>query len=154
MYDKKGFIIGLLSPPPKDIDLIQIDFETADITICDIFRNFNKLFPTNCRERYEIRNGNKVYAIICKSELINPLSGIIFIIGHDCELNTSSRNYLIMSINEADIDTEDKINRVNDAITDYMVSTIAEHIPEFEKFYCRYVYNDYEQIQDNMLIHD
>lgn len=148
MYDKKGFIISLLDPQPKDIDLIQLDMETADITICDIFRNFNKMFPENCMERYCIRNGEKVYAIICKSKLLEPLSGIIFIIGHKCNVNTSSRNYLIMSINEEDIDNENKINRVNDAITDYMVLTIAQHIPEFEKFYCRYVYNDYEQTEN------
>jgi hypothetical protein len=144
MFDKKAFILSLINPQPKDVDLIQLDMETADITICDIFRNFNKLFPMNCRERYEIRNGEKVYAILCKSKLLSPISGIIFIISHDCEINLSSKNYLIMSINEADIDTEDKIDRVNDAITDYMVSTIAKNIPEFEKFYCRYVYNDYE----------
>lgn len=144
MYDKKGFIMSLLDPSPDDIDLIQIDMETADITISDIFRNFNKLFPLNCRERYEIKNGKKAYAIICKSKLLNPLSGIIFIIGHKCQVNTESKNYLVMSINEGDIDTEDRINRVNDAITDYMIETVAKYIPNFEKFYCRYVYNDYE----------
>ena len=148
MYDKKGFILSLLDPQPKDVDIIQIDLETADITICDIFRNFNKIFPDNCMERYEIRNGEKVYAILCKSQLLNPLSGIIFIIGHKCNVNTSSRNYLIMSINENDIDTEDKINRVNDAITDYMIMTISKYLPEFDKFYCRYVYNDYEQVEN------
>lgn len=150
MYDKKGFILGLLNPQPKDIDLIQIDLDTDDITISDVFRNFNKLFPTNCRERYEIRNGYKVYAIICKSELLSPLTGIVFIIGHNCEANVTSRNYLVMSIDESAIETEDKINKLNDAITDYMLSTVVECIPDFEKFYCRYVYNDYEQIQDGV----
>ena len=148
MYDKKGFIKGLLSPPPDEIELIQLDLETADITICDIFRNFNKLLPANCRERYEIKNGKKVYAFICKSELLNPLSGIIFIIGHNCQVNTSSRNYVIMSINESDISDESRINKVNDAITEYMLATVATYIPEFEKFYCRYVYNDYEQVEN------
>lgn len=145
MYDKKAFILSLLTPQPKDIEIVQIDMETADITICDIFRNFNKLFPINCRERYDIKTGDKVYAIICKSELIAPLSGIIFIIGHGCEVNMSSKNYLIMSIDEANIDTEDKMNKVNDVITEYMISSISKYVPEFEKFYCRYVYNDYEE---------
>ena len=140
--------MSLLNPRPNDIDLIQLDMETADVTISDIFRNFNKLFPLNCRERYEIKNGKKAYVIICKSKLINPLSGIIFIIGHDCQVNTESRNYLVMSINESDIDTEAKINRVNNAITDYMIETVAKFIPEFEKFYCRYIYNDYEYIEE------
>ena len=150
MYDKKGFILGLLNPQPKDIDLIQIDLDTDDITISDVFRNFNKLFPTNCRERYEIRNGYKVYAIICKSELLSPLTGIVFIIGHNCEANVTSRNYLVMSIDESAIETEDRINKLNDAITDYMLSTVVECIPDFEKFYCRYVYNDYEQTQSGV----
>jgi hypothetical protein len=147
MYDKKGFILSLLKPQPKDIDLIQIDLDTDDVTISDIFRNFNKLFPANCRERYEIKNGYKVYAIICKSVLLSPLTGIVFIIGHNCEANVTSRNYLVMSIDESAIETEDKINKLNDAITDYMVSTIVDSLPDFEKFYCRYVYNDYEQTQ-------
>ena len=150
MYDKKGFILGLLNPQPKDIDLIQIDLDTDDITISDVFRNFNKLFPTNCRERYEIRNGYKVYAIICKSQLLSPLTGIVFIIGHNCEANVTSRNYLVMSIDESAIETEDKINKLNDAITDYMLSTVVECIPDFEKFYCRYEYNDYEQTQSGI----
>ena len=56
MYDKKAFIKGLLSPPPKDVEIIQIDLDTANITICDIFRNFNTLLTANSRERYEIKN--------------------------------------------------------------------------------------------------
>lgn len=153
MYDKKAFIKGLLSPPPKDVEIIQIDLDTANITICDIFRNFNTLLPANCRERYEIKNSYKVYAIICRSELLSPLSGLIFMIGNNLEVDASSRNYIIMAINESDIETEDKLNKVNDAITDFMAATIVDYIPDeqFKLFYCRYMYNAYEQSQDNEL---
>ena len=37
------------------------------------------------------------------------------------------------------------MNKVNDMITEYMIASVSKHIPEFEKFYCRYVYNDYEE---------
>lgn len=155
MYDKKGFIMGLLSPPPKDIEIAQIDFATTteDLTIADIFRNFNTLVPKNCRERYEIRNGYKAYTFICKSELLSPLTGLILIIGHNCEFMGSSRNYLIMTIDEANIDTEEKIYRVNESIIDYMNQAIREYIPEenYNLFYCKHLYNDYEQLRDNVI---
>lgn len=148
MHDKKAFLLSLMNPRPEAIELVQIDLDIADITLCDVLRNFNNLFPENCRARYEIRDGHKVYAIICKSDMLQPLNGIVILIGHDPTLNAECRNYLILSIDEMDITSEDKINRLNEGITKYMISTVAEHIPEFEKFYCRYMYNDYEETQE------
>lgn len=146
MHDKKAFLLSLMNPRPDSMELVQIDLDIDDITICDILRNFNKLFPENCRDRFEIRDGKKVYAIVCKSDYLHPFNGIVILIGHDLILNAQCSRYLILSLDESDITTEDRINRINDGITKYLISDAANGIPEFEKFYCRYMYNDYEML--------
>lgn len=149
MYDKKNFIKSLLDPEPEDLELVQIDLDIADITICDILRNLNKIYPNNCRDRFAMKDGKKVVAVICKSDLLEPISGIVLVIGKDPTINTKTRNYLILSIDESFISNEDSINALNDDMTKYMIETISQGIPLFNKFYCRYVYNDYEAaIQD------
>ena len=149
MYDYINFILSLLDPEPEDLELVQIDLDIADITICDILRNLNKIYPNNCRDRFAMKDGKKVVAVICKSDLLEPISGIVLVIGKDPTINTKTRNYLILSIDESFISNEDSINALNDDMTKYMIETISQGIPLFNKFYCRYVYNDYEAtIQD------
>ena len=141
MYDKKNFIKSLLDPEPEDLELVQIDLDIADITICDILRNLNKIYPNNCRDRFAMKDGKK--------DLLEPISGMVLVIGKDPTINTKTRNYLILSIDESFISNEDSINALNDDMTKYMIETISQGIPLFNKFYCRYVYNDYEAtIQD------
>ena len=139
MYDKKNFIKSLLDPEPEDLELVQIDLDIADITICDILRNLNKIYPNNCRDRFAMKDGKKVVAVICKSDLLEPISGIVLVIGKDPTINTKTRNYLILSIDESFISNEDSINALNDDMTKYMIETISQGIPLLKKFYCRYV---------------
>ena len=146
MHDKKAFLLSLMDPKPEEIELVQLDLDIGDITLCDVLRNFNTLFPENCRARYEIRDGHKVYAIICKSDYLQPLHAIVLLIGHDPTINCESKNYLVLSIDEMDIIDEAKINKLNNDITRYLVDTIMPYVPEFEKFYCKYIYNDYEDL--------
>ena len=61
MHDKKAFIKSLMNPEPESIEIVQINLDISDITICDILRNFNTVFPENCRDRFEMRDGKKVY---------------------------------------------------------------------------------------------
>ena len=96
MHDKKAFLLSLMDPKPEEIELVQLDLDIGDITLCDVLRNFNTLFPENCRARYEIRDGHKVYAIICKSDYLQPLHAIVRLIGHDPTINCESKNYLIL----------------------------------------------------------
>lgn len=144
MHDKKAFIKSLMNPEPESIEIVQINLDISDITICDILRNFNTVFPENCRDRFEMRDGKKVYTIICKSDYLQPLTGIIILIGKDPDINVECRNYLVLSIDESDIVSEKRINELNDGITRYMLESVAKIMPNFEKFYCRYMYNDYE----------
>lgn len=144
MYDKRNFIKSLMDPEPEDLELVQIDLDIADLTICDILRNLNSVYPENCRDRFAMKDGRKMVAIICKSDLLDPLSGIVLIVGKDPTINTTTKNYLVLSIDESDITTEETLNVLNDEITKYMIESVSKGIPLFEKFYCRYMYNDYE----------
>lgn len=149
MYDKRNFIKSLFDPEPEDLELVQIDLDLTDLTICDVLRNLNSVYPANCRDRFAMKDGRKMIAIICKSDLIEPLSGIVLIVGKDPTINTTTKNYLVLSIDEADITTEESLNVLNDEITKYMIEKVAKYVPMFEKFYCRYMYNDFEAEQDD-----
>lgn len=145
MNDKKAFIKTFLPESVNDLQLVHIDFDQTGLTICDILRNINKVFPINSRDRHEIIDGHKVIAAICRSDLLEPIHGIVLIISHDIDIQTESKKYVLITVDEGDIRNEDDLNEVNDSIFMYLMKTIRDNVLNFNEFYLKHIYNDYER---------
>ena len=147
MQDKKGFIKSFFPESVENLQLLSIDLEITGLTLCDILRNINKTFPTNSKDRYDIKDGTKVVAVICKSELISPLSGIILIVGNSkLTIHTESRNYVLISIDEKDISDEDVLDEINTDIILYLAKLMRGKVEAFDEFLKKSLYNDYEDL--------
>ena len=147
MQDKKGFIKSFFPESVEDLQLLSIDLEITGLTLCDILRNINKTFPANSKDRYDIKDGTKVVAVICKSELISPISGIILVIGNSSiTINTESRNYILISIDEKDISDEDTLDDINTQIILYLAKLMRGKVSSFDEFLKKSLYNDYEDL--------
>ena len=144
MYDKKKFLMSFLPESVEDLQVVMIDLEVTGLTLCDILRNVNKSFPKNSNDRNKITDGRMVIAVICKSELLDPLSGIVLMISGDIDIQITSRNYVIISIDESDIDNEETLNKINTDIMVWLAKTIGPMVPNFLNFSNRSLYNDYE----------
>lgn len=145
MNDKKNFIKTFLPESVNDLQLVHIDLDQTGLTICDILRNINKVFPINSRDRHEMIDGHKVIAVICRSDLIEPIHGIVLIVAHDIDIQTESKKYILITVDEEDIRNEDDLNEVNDSIFMYLMKTIREDVLNFNDFYLKHLYNDYER---------
>lgn len=144
MNDKKAFIKTFLPESVTDLQLVHIDLDQTGLTLCDILRNINKVFPINSRDRHEMMDGHKVIAAICRSDLLEPIHGIIIIVSHDIDIKTESKKYILITVDEEDIRNEDDLDEINDAIFTYLMETIREGVLNFNEFYLKHIYNDYE----------
>lgn len=145
MNDKKNFIKTFFPESVTDIQLVYMNLDQNGLTLCDILRNINRFFPLNSRDRFEMVDGKKVVAVICRSDLIEPINGIILLISHEVEIQTQSKNYVLISVDEEDIRDEDSLNDVNDQITMYLAKLMRGRVLNFDEFYVRHIYNDYEK---------
>lgn len=148
MYDKKKFLMSFLPDSVEDLQLVMIDLEMTGLTICDILRNINRVYPQNSSDRYNMIDGKKVIAVICKSELLDPVAGIVLLVGGDLDIQISSKNYMLISIDERDIRTEESLNRINTEIMVYLAKQLTGIVPDFIKFSNRSLYNDYEDLEE------
>lgn len=148
MYDKKKFLMSFLPDSVEDLQLVMIDLEMTGLTICDILRNINRVYPQNSSDRYNMIDGKKVIAVICKSELLDPVAGIVLLIGGDLDIQIKSKNYMLISIDERDICTEESLNRINTEIMVYLAKQLTGIVPDFIKFSNRSLYNDYEDLEE------
>ena len=147
MRDKRSFIQSFFPPSVEDLQLISIDLEITGLTLCDILRNINKTFPENSRDRYDMRSGKKVVAIMCKSELIYPLSGIILLVSStDVNVNAESKNYILISVDELDIRDEETLDKINTEIIMFLAKLLRDRIPTFDEFLKKSLYNDFEDL--------
>lgn len=143
--NKHDFLRTFLSDEVEDIDYVQIDLDITDLSIADIMRNINGAFPKNTRSRNSISSGKLAVAVLCKSESLDPLSGLLLIFtGEDTEIEIVSKNYIVIGISESKITTEEDIKIVIDNITKYLVSNFKESLKDFNEFYVKYVYDPYE----------
>lgn len=147
MNDKKAFIKTFFPDTVEDIQLVYMNLDQNKLTFCDILRNINRYFPSNSKDRNDMRDGKKVVAVICRSDLIEPLNGIVLLISHDVQIRAESKSYVLISIDEEDIATEDSLNDVNEEITVYLAKLIREAVVNFDEFYLRHIYNDYELLR-------
>ena len=146
MYDKKKFLMSFLPESVEDLTVIHIDLELTGLTLCDILRNINKSFPKNSKDRYDMMDGKKLIAVICKSDLLYPVSGIILLVGGNLDIRIKSRNYVLISVNEADIVDEETLDHVNTDIMVYLAKTLMPYVKAFNEFSNRSLYNDYERL--------
>ena len=146
MYDKKKFLMSFLPESVEDLKVIHIDLELTGLTLCDILRNINKSFPKNSKDRYDMMDGKKLIAVICKSELLYAISGIILLVGGNLDIRIKSRNYVLISVNEADIADEETLDHVNTDIMVYLAKTLIPYVKAFNEFSNRSLYNDYERL--------
>ena len=146
MYDKKKFLMSFLPESVEDLKVIHIDLELTGLTLCDILRNINKSFPKNSKDRYDMMDGKKLIAVICKSDLLYPISGIILLVGGNLDIRIRSRNYVLISVNEADIVDEETLDHVNTDIMVYLAKTLMPYVKAFNEFSNRSLYNDYERL--------
>ena len=145
MNDKKAFIKTFFPESVNDIQIVYMNLDQNGLTLCDILRNINKFFPINSSDRFDMIDGKKVVAVICRSDLIEPVNGIILLISHNIEIRTQSKNYILISVDEEDIRDEESLNEINDGITMYLAKLLQGRVLSFEDFYVRHVYNDYEK---------
>lgn len=147
---KQEFIKTFLPPTVKNISFAQIDMDISDLSLADILRNVNTSFPKNGRDRNAIASGHFAVGILCKTELLEPLNGLLLIItGNDTEIEIVSRNYVVISVQEDRITTNDSVKEIIDSITKYIISSFKDSIEKFNEFYIKFVYDEFEMESDD-----
>lgn len=142
---KQEFVRTFLPSSVKDINFAQIDLDITDLSLADVLRNINKTYPKNTRSRNAIASGLYAVGILCKTELLYPISGILLIItSNDLDIEVVSKNYIVIGIGEGAITNDDEIHRVIEGITKYIVSSFRNSIAKFNDFYAKFVYDAYE----------
>lgn len=143
--NKQEFLQAFLPEEIEDIHYAQIDLDANDLSIADILRNVNTTFPKNSRNRNRIVNGTLAVAILCKSELLDPLSGLLLLIsGDDTEIELVSKNYIIVTVSESRIENDLDIKDAIDHITKYVISEFKNSLEDFNSFYAKYIYDEDE----------
>ena len=147
---KQDFIRTFLPDNVRNINFAQINLDISDLSLADILRNANKTFPRNSRIRNAIASGSHAVGILCKTELLEPLSGLLLIItGDETHIEIVSRNYVVIAVQEDRITNDDDIKHIIDSITKYIITSFKDSIAKFNDFYVKFVYDQYEMEVDN-----
>ena len=142
---KQDFVKTFLPDSIESINFAQIDMDISDLSLSDILRNTNKTFPKNSKIRNLIASGKHAIGILCKSELLYPLSGVLLIVtGDDTQIEIVSKNYVVISVQEDRITNDDDIKDIINSITKYFITSFKDSIVKFEEFYAKFIYDPYE----------
>lgn len=142
---KQEFVRTFLPESVRDISFAQIDLDITDLSLADVLRNVNRTFPENSRTRNAMVSGQFAVGVLCKTELLYPISGILLIVtGDDAEIEIVSKNYVVIGVSEDRIKTNDDIHHVLDSITKYLIVSFRNSILKFNEFYSKFVYDAYE----------
>lgn len=137
----------------REIKTASIDLDFTGLSIADIFRNLNSVYPPISRERGLIKAGKMVICVIVKSEYLAPYKGIVFMITDDkIELNAFSKKYLVFAINEKSISDEDDILNMITRLTKYLVRYSRNEILKLQDFFVKFVYDPGEEKRENALL--
>ena len=68
-------------------------------------------------------------------------------ISHGVEIHTNSLSYVLISVDERDIRNEDSLNDINNSIAMYLAKELRNKVANFDEFYVKYIYNDYDDRQ-------
>ena len=145
MPNKTDIIRKFLPDKVTDIITVQIDLDTTQLGIADVFRNLNKAYPQSTRERANIRDGRLVIGILCKSELILPYKGIIFLVTNDeTDVKGTACKYILYAVPESNIQTNAEIFNMCQEIGIDLAKNVNLDTKKYPEFYQKYVYDDYE----------
>ena len=147
--NKYEFLKEFLPQTVKDIDYTHINLDTTDLSLSDVLRNINTLYPPNSKNRYSIENGELVVGVLCHSETLSPYNGVFLLIGQkDLDVNIISCNYIVLYIDESRIKNEIGLEKLMDSITDFLIHNYSSDMSNLPDFYRRYVYNESELYDD------
>lgn len=145
VYDKKDFIREFLPDSIQDVSYAQIDLDISDMSISDILRNINRTYPKNSKCRNQISSGQLAVAVMCKSEYMYPLRGLLIIVANTSRpIELVSKDYIIMTVSDDDISKEENIIHIISAFTKYLIDNFANVFDQFQEFYVKYVYDPEE----------
>lgn len=135
----------ILPPNINDIHMAVVDMDITMLSVADILRNINRTFPPNTSMRNAIANGKMAVAVLCKTQRIKPFNGMVIIVtakGNDVDIR--SKNYIVLSVAEPTIQSEEKILDMLDSFTSYLIKNYAADIPDFKEFYSIHIYDAFE----------
>ena len=148
--NKVDFLKTFLPNTVKDIDYTQINLDVTDLSLSDILRNLNKLYPPNSKNRVSIESGEMVLGVLCKSETLEPYNGVfILVCQKDIDVEIVSCNYIVLCISETRIKTELALQELMDDITKYLISNHSQYMRNLPDFYRKFVYNESELYEDD-----
>jgi hypothetical protein len=148
--NKVDFLKKFLPESVREIDYTQINLDITDLSFSDILRNLNKLYPPNSKNRNAIESGEMALGVLCKSETLEPYSGVFLLVCQkDLEVNIVSRNYIVLCISEQRIRTEVSLMDLMDDITGYLIKNYYEIMRNLPDFYRKFVYNETELYEDD-----
>ena len=129
----------------KQVNFAVIDMDVTMLSVADILRNIDRSFPRNSSARNAISNGQMAVAVLCKTDTIKPMLGLIIVVCNDgSTINIRSRDYIVMGVSESTISSNDRILDMLDKLTTYLIQNYGEVIPSFDKFYTYFIYDAYE----------
>lgn len=150
--NKFDFLKAFLPESVKDIDFTQINLDITDLSLTDILRNLNKLYPLNSRNRNAIEMGEMALGVLCKTETIEPYRGIFLLVcKKDLDVNIVSKSYIVLCISEQRIRNEHELLLLIDDITDFLISNYSDTMSNLGDFYRKYVYNETELYVDDYI---
>ena len=132
------------------IQYTQINLDNTDLSIADILRNLNTLYPLNSKIRMQIEDGITVIGILCKSDTIEPYNGIFLFVGKEgMKIKIASSRYIVLFISEDKILDEDGIIESTNKITDYLIKNYSGKLDNLSDLYKKYIYNESELYDDD-----
>lgn len=142
---QKEFIQKFLPSGIVDVNYAQIDLDISDLSISDILRNINSTYPSNSKCRNQIASGNLAVAVMCRSELMYPIKGLLVLVTSSLKpIEVASKDYIVMSISEEDIKDERTIVDIISSLTNYLIKNFNGVFENFEEFYVKYIYTPEE----------
>lgn len=134
----------------SNISMAIVDMDVTLLSVADVLRNINRTFPQNTATRNAIANGTTAVAVLCKTELLKPLDGLMIVVTDDAnQVQIKSKNYIVMGVSESTISSNDKIKDMLDRLTTYLIKNYGEtEIPNFERFYTLFIYDAFEMEDD------
>ena len=146
---KEEFLKSILPPSVRDFYYTQINLDITDLSLSDILRNTNKLYPMNSRSRMALEGGELAIGILCKTDTIDPYNGVFLIVcGKDVEIRIVSCQYIVLSISEERIKTELSLQELMEDITRYLIANYSKEMRNLPDFYRKFVYNESELYED------
>ena len=145
VYNKQEFIKTYLNDKIEEISFAQIDLDISDLSVSDILRNINTTYPANTRCRNQISSGQLAVAVLCKSEFMYPMKGLlIIVVNSDKPIELISKDYIVMTVSDDDITSDESIVNIIKGLTDYLIENFQNVFENFQEFYLRYVYDPQE----------